>query len=157
MIDLTTPIIPYQGTGIFKLNSTYEEVKEILKKYNVPYEEEISKFNDIDPSWTTIIISKEGSPKEYSAIELVFAKNRLFKICLCEDFEGTLPNGIHTGMTIHEVKEIDKNLQQDEDWDEVYISPDGYLVEYSHRNLKIVIITIFIPAFERDDFFDYNW
>ena len=58
MIDLTTPIIPYQGTGIFKLNSTYEEVKEILKKYNVPYEEEISKFNDIDPSWTTIIISK---------------------------------------------------------------------------------------------------
>lgn len=156
MINLTTPIIPYQGTGIFKLDSTYDEVKELLKKYDVPYEEEITTATD-DPSWTTIVITKEGSPKQYSAIELVFAKNRLFKICLCENFEGTLPNGIHTGMTIQEAKKIDKNLKQDEDWDEVYQSPDGYLVEYSNRNLEVIIISVFIPAFERDDFFEYKW
>ena len=52
---------------------------------------------------------------------------------------------------------IDPKLERDEDWDEVFISPDGYLVEYSNRNLNIVIISVFIPAFERDDFFEYKW
>ena len=30
MIDLTTPIIPYVGTGIFKLDASYDEVKALL-------------------------------------------------------------------------------------------------------------------------------
>ena len=121
------------------------------------YEEEIwDKTGDYYP-WTVLVICKEGSPKEYYAVELFFAKNRLFKICLCEDFEGTLPNGIHTGMNFNVALKIDPKLQQDEDWDEIYISPDGYTVKYSNRNLDVIIITIFIPAFERDDFFEYNW
>ena len=41
MIDLTTPIIPYEGTGIFKLDSSYDEVKALLKENNILYEEEI--------------------------------------------------------------------------------------------------------------------
>ena len=76
---------------------------------------------------------------------------------MCEDFEGSLPNGIHTGMLIKDAWKIDKNLRQDDDFDEVYISPNGYFLEYSNRNLEIMIITIFIPAVERDDFFEYNW
>lgn len=159
MIDLTTPIIPYEGTGIFKLNASYDEVIQLLKENNTPYEVEVSNNYD-GQAWTTIVICKEGSPKGYSAVELVFAQNRLFKICLCEDFEGSLPNGIHTGISIKDAKKIDKNLTQDEDWDEIYISPDGYWLEYSNRrelNLKIIIISIFIPALERDDFFDYKW
>lgn len=43
-----------------------------------------------------------------------------------------------------------------DDNDELYESPEGYMVEYSNRNLDIIIITVFIPAFERDDFFKYN-
>ena len=156
MIDLTTPIIPYEGTGIFKLNSSYNEIINLLKENDISYEIEVSN-NYTGQAWTTIVICKKGRPKEYSAIELVFAKNKLFKICLCEDFDGFLPNGIHTGISIHEAKRIDKNLKQDEDWDEVYISPDGYWLEYSNRNLNIIIISVFIPALEREDFFDYKW
>lgn len=159
MIDLTTPIIPYVGTGIFKLDSSYDKVKILLQEHNVSYTEEIwKKTGDFCP-WTVIVICKEGSNPQYSAVELFFAKNRLFKICLCEDFEGTLPNGIHTGMNFNDALKIDTKLEQDEDegWDEVFISPDGYMLEYSNRNLDIIIITIFIPALERDDFFDYKW
>lgn len=157
MIDLTTPIIPYVGTGIFKLDASYDEVKALLQENNISYTEEIwKKTGDFCP-WTVLVICKEGSPEEYSAVELFFAKNRLFKICLCEDFEGTLPNGIHTGMNFNEVWKFDPKLKEDEDWDDVFISPDGYLVEYSNRNLNITIITVFIPAFERDDFFEYKW
>ena len=157
MIDLTTPIIPYVGTGIFKLDSSYEEVKVLLQENNISYEEEIWEKTDVDPPWTVLVICKEGSNPKYSAIELFFAKNRLFKICLCEDFEGTLPNGIHTGMNFNDALKIDPKLQQDEDWDEIFISPDGYIIQYSNMNLDVIIITIFIPAFGRDDFFDYKW
>ena len=157
MIDLTTPIIPYVGTGIFKLDSSYNEVKVLLHENNISYAEEIwKKTGDYYP-WTVLVIYKEGSNPQHSAVELFFAKNRLFKICLCEDFEGTLPNGIHTGMNFNDAWKIDPKLQRDEDWDEIFISPDGYLVEYSNRNLNIIIITVFIPAFERDDFFEYKW
>ena len=43
MIDLTTSIIPYEGTGIFKLDSSYDEVKILLQEHSVSYTEEIWK------------------------------------------------------------------------------------------------------------------
>lgn len=157
MLDLNTPIIPYKGTGIFQLNANYEEVKHLLKVNNIVYEEEIWNKTDPDHLWNVIVITKKDSNSQHSAIELFFAKDRLFKIGLCEDFEGSLPNGIHTGMSIKDAWKIDKKLHQDDDFDEVYISPNGYFLEYSNRNLEIMIITIFISAVERDDFFEYNW
>ena len=36
MLDLTTPIISYKGTGIFKLDSNYNEVKKMLSKKKFP-------------------------------------------------------------------------------------------------------------------------
>lgn len=155
MIDLTTPIIPYVGTGIFKLDSSYNEIKSLLAEHDIPYDEEISQPNDIDPPWYIIGIAKDGS--EFDSIELFFVRNRLFKICLCNDFSGTLPNGIHVGMNFREAEKIDPNLQQDEEWDEVFISSDGYLIEYSNTTLDLVCISVFIPALLRDDFYEYKW
>ena len=155
MIDLTTPIIPYEGTGIFKLNSSYDEVRTLLQKNNIPYKEEILEVNDVDPSWYIIGISKYG--EEYDALSVTFSKNRLFRICLYEDFDGKLPNGIHTNMTIDEALTIDKNLYYNDDNDELYESPDGYWLDYHRGTRKILTIIIFIPAFERDDFFEYKW
>ena len=155
MIDLTTPIIPYVGTGIFKLDVSYDEVKTLLAEHNISYEEEIWEATDVDPPWYIIGISKAG--EDYDAINLTFAKNRLFRICLYEDFDGKLPNGIHTNMTIEEALTIDKNLCYNDDNDELYESPDGYWLDYHRGTRKILTIIIFIPALERDDFFDYNW
>lgn len=154
MLDLTTPIIPYVGTGIFKLDSNYHEVKEMLSEKKIPYDEEVDKPNDIDPQWNIIRITKPGG--KYEAISLFFAQDRLFKICLCEDFEGSLPNGIHTGMTIEEAEKIDKKILYN-DWEEDYESPEGYWLICHRRTHEIDIITIFIPALESDDFFEYNW
>ena len=155
MIDLTTPIIPYKGTGIFKLDASYDEVKTLLAEQNISYTEEVSQPNDIDPPWYIIGIPKIG--EEFDAISITFAKNRLFRICLYEDFDGKLPNGIHTGMTIEEALEIDKKLSYNDDNDELYESPDGYWLDYHMGTRKILTIIIFILAFERGDFFDYKW
>ena len=155
MIDLTTPIIPYEGTGIFKLDASYDEVKTLLTEQNILYNEGISQPNDIDPPWYIIGIHK--ADKEYDAMSITFAKNRLFRICLYEDFDGKLPNGIHTNMTIDEALIIDKNLCYNDDNDELYESPDGYWLDYHGGTRKILTIIIFIPAFEFDDFFKYKW
>ena len=155
MLDLTTPLIPYKGTGIFELNANYDDVIAQLQAADIGYTKEVWKDNDVDPPWTVITISKSDS--QFEAVKLFFAKDRLWKICLCYDFEGTLPNGIHTGMNFEEALKIDKNLRQDEDWDEVYISPDGYFIEYGNRTLEIIMISVFIPAAESDEFYEYNW
>ena len=154
MIDLTTPIIPYVGTGIFKLDASYDEVKALLVKQNISYKEEISQPNDIDPPWYIIGISKAGEKDDVMSI--TFAKNRLFRICLYEGFEGKLPNGIHIGMPLDEAQKIDPTLTFD-DWDEMFISANGYWTEDDVNTKKLCWITIFIPALERDDFFEYKW
>ena len=150
MIDLTTPIIPYEGTGIFKLNSSLDEVKELLKEHDIIYDEEtrINRYNSKDPPW--IIIEIEN------IMEFFFAKNRLFKMILKGNFSGSLPNGINLDTTIDEAQKIDPNLIFD-DWDEIFISDNGYWVDYDEDTKKICWITIFIPVLERDDFFEYNW
>lgn len=154
MIDLTTPIIPYVGTGIFKLDASYDEVKSLLAEQNISYTEEISQPNDIDPPWYIIGISKAGEKDDVMSI--TFAKNRLFRICLYEGFEGKLPNGIHIGMPLDEAQRIDPTLTFD-DWDEMFISANGYWTEDDVNTKKLCWITIFIPALESDDFFDYKW
>lgn len=154
MIDLTTPIIPYVGTGIFKLDASYDEVKSLLAEQNISYTEEISQPNDIDPPWYIIGISKAGEKDDVMSI--TFTKNRLFRICLYEGFEGKLPNGIHIGMPLDEAQRIDPTLTFD-DWDEMFISANGYWTEDDVNTKKLCWITIFIPALESDDFFKYNW
>ena len=155
MIDLTTPIIPYVGTGIFKLDASYNEIKTLLQKHNVSYKEEVWEATDVDPPWTVIGISKDGGDGD--AMSITFAKNRLFRICLYEDFASKLSNGIHTNMTIDEALIIDKNLRYNDDNEELYESPADYWLDYNRGTKKILAILIFIPAFERDDFFDYKW
>lgn len=154
MIEFTTPILPYKGTGIFKLNAPYNEIKTLVTSSKVRYSETVFQPNKIHPEWYLIDIYNNS--KDF-AINLAFAKNRLFRITLGEDFKGALPNGIRTGMTIEEALSIDKKLWYNDDNDELYESPEGYWLDYYCANRKIFEITIFIPALERDDFFDYNW
>ena len=149
MLDLTTPIVPYKGTGIFELDASHDEVKSLLKAHNISYVEEVWKVNDTDPPW--IIINNIGDD-----IELFFAKDKLFKIVLLNNFRGALPNGICIGSSIDEAQKLDPHLNFD-DWDEKFISSEGYVLEHDIETRKILVISIFIPALLRDDFYDYNW
>ena len=78
MIDLNTPIVPYKGTGIFKLDSDYNETIAQLQAADIEYTEEVWKDNETDPPWTVITISKPDS--QFEAVKLFFAKNRLWWI-----------------------------------------------------------------------------
>lgn len=52
---------------------------------------------------------------------------------------------------------IDTTLERDEEWDELFKSAEGYWVDYSNGTGEIISISIFIPALESDDFFNYEW
>ena len=148
MIDLTTPIIPYEGTGIFRFSESYETIKNKLNELKIPYSEEILDGTGYEIQWTVITVEE--------SVRLFFAKNKLFKIILQNNFKGSLPNGINLDTDIEEAQEIDETLMFN-DWDEIFESDNGYWVEDNLDTKKLLSISIFIPAVERDDFYEYNW
>lgn len=154
MLDLTTTIIPYEGTGIFKLNAHYNDFKKLLEVEKISYDEEVRKYNDKDPQWNILWIYDNDGKNE--VMEFFFAKGRLFKIILKGSFKGNLPNGINLDITIDAAKKVDSTLKFN-DWEEIFESQNGYWLDYDEETKKLCWITIFIPAVERDDFFDYNW
>ena len=150
MLDLTTPIIPYKGTGIFELYADYNDVVARMQVNNIEYTKEIREHTDtIDPPWTILTVGDDD-------IELFFAKSRLWKIVLLNNFKGALPNGINLDTPIEDAEKIDPLLTFN-DWDEIYESPEGYWLEHSFVTEKLSCISIFIPAVETDDFYEYNW
>ena len=100
--------------------------------------------------WTIITIGDDD-------IELHFAKGRLFRIVLLNNFKGALPNGISLDNTIEEARKLDQMLKVYDLEDGVYDSSEGYLLEESLVEDKLISISIFIPALQSDDFFEYNW
>ena len=72
-------------------------------------------------------------------------------------YEGELPNGIKVGMNMDDAIKIDKQLSFD-DWEEEWISPNGYWIEDSIDNNTVLNISVFIPELLDDELFDkYNW
>ena len=58
MIDLTTSIVPYKGTGIFQLYSKYDEVKNLLEVNHIPYEEDIWNRTAPRHLWNVLVSKK---------------------------------------------------------------------------------------------------
>ena len=56
-------------------------------------------------------------------------------------YEGELPNGIRVGMNIDDAIKIDKQLSFD-DWEEEWISPNGYWIESSLSNFSATDVSV---------------
>ena len=60
-------------------------------------------------------------------------------------------------MNIDDAIKIDNQLSFD-DWEEEWISPNGYWIEDSIDNNTVLNISVFIPELLDDELFDkYNW
>ncbi len=149
---LNESITPFSGTETIKLYQTIAEVKKLLTSEDIRYREEVwnSQAETVPNPWTVIIIDR--------VMSLFFAKNsKLFKIVLWQDYTGSLPNGICTGMKIIDAESIDPNLRYD-DWNEDYESDAGYWLEDDVENGEITSISIFIKELLDEEQFDFcNW
>ncbi len=151
MIDLTTPIVPFKGTGIFELYADYRDVVARMQANCIDYKEEVWEHTYCaDPPWTIITVGNNAD------IQLFFAKDKLWKIVFQNDFKGSLPNGINLDTLIDEAQKIDPTLKFNDD-DEIYESSEGYWIEDNLDTRKLWSISIFIPVVERDEFYEYKW
>lgn len=147
----TNKIMPYTGVDEFKLMSTLDEVRLMLKNNGVAFSQEIWPNKGYDPEvpWTIIRV-KNG-------LSLFFAFDKLWKIVCGREFGGSLPNGITLGMLMEDALAIDPSLQYD-DWEEYYSSECGYWIEDSVKTKQVETITVFVKsALDDDAFYSYEW
>ena len=145
-------IIPFVGIESIKLYQALTDVKKILTEEGISYREELwsSQSETVPNPWRVIVID--------NVMSLFFAKNdKLFKIVFWQDYSGSLPNSISTGMPVTKAKTLDPTLTYD-DWNEDYESNSGYWLEDDAENSNIISISIFIWELLDEDQFDVcNW
>ena len=149
MIDINAPIVPFEGTERIKLYQSLDETKSFLSAEGIVYREEYwsAESETVPNPWNVIVIDGIAS--------LFFARNKkLFKIVFWENYQGALPNGVHTGMSMDDALNCDCSLRYD-DWNEVYISDAGYWIEDNLETKQVMSISVFIKELLDDNSFDY--
>lgn len=148
---LKSKIEPFVGVGNFKLYMTIQEAKNIIKEEKYNFSTEVWSNKGCVPSVPWTIIRVENS------VHMFFAKDKLFKIYVENDFEGALDNGIHIRMPMEKVLEIDSTIEFD-DWNEIYQSKNGYWIEDNLEDSTVLTISVFIRELLDDNIFDsYEW
>ena len=148
---MNNTIIPFKGVGRYQLYQSMENIIATLNEDGDSFSEELWSNADLtNPVPWTIIRTASG-------MNMFFAKNKLFKIYVNDNFSGKLPNGIGIGMKMDDVMKIDPNIKYD-DWEEDWQSPEGYWIEDDPSNDTVMTITIFINELLDDELFEqYNW
>lgn len=145
-------LIPNVGIKDIKIGMSLKDVEEILKSNEIPYKKEVENHEDTDQtSWTFLDI------KDYMVFS--FAKDVLWKIDAIDNYKGKLENGIKIGMKINDALRIDSSLKF-EDWEEIFISKNNYILEDECEENKIITMTIGVDEIFSDDsdsFYDYLW
>lgn len=145
-LDITAPIIPFEGLGGIKLYSTREELKDILSLDGV---ESKVVYN----AWIEYDIQ--------NSVELLFhlKNDKLFQIRTLDDYKGKLFEKIGVGTTEEEMLEIEPSFVYD-DFEEIWESDKGIIVETDAVTNRARWISVYIPESVSDDFFDVencNW
>lgn len=152
MIDLLKENVEYlNGLESIKLYSNYDDVVKMLKSNNIEYKCEFWPNKGCTPEipWKILRIN--------DSISLFFAKDKLWKIYLENNYQGSLNNGIKLGMKLDEVLSIDSSLKFD-DWEEVYMSNNCYDIEDNIDDGTVMSISVFIKEMlDEELFFKYEW
>lgn len=145
-------IIPYEGIESIKLYQKIVDVKAILQSDGIPFREEIwsAESETVPNPWTVLVVD--------NFISLFFAKNgKLFKMVFWEGYKGSLTNGISLGISIEKATALDSSLSFD-DWEDVYLSDNGYWLEDNIDTNTVMSISIYIKELLDEDNFDFcNW
>lgn len=144
-------IIPFKSIDEFELLMSKEQIVSLLNSKNIIFCEERWDNSDCSVAVDWIVLRADNG------INFFFANDKLFKMYVEFPYNGKLPNGIFVGMKMEEVQSIDKQITFDE-WEEEWISPNGYWLEDNLDDNTVLNISIFIPELLDDEKFEkYNW
>ena len=145
-------IIPNKGLDFLDLYSSLSETKEALEKREIEYSEEVWDNSDCDVKFNWHVISIDN------AISLFFSEgnNKMFKICANNRSGASLPNGIGFNTLISDAQRIDPSITYN-DWEEIYLSDNGYWLEEDPETGKVFSITIYAKELNDSDFDLCQW
>jgi len=144
-------IIPFAGTDMITFDMTYDQVRNVLKESKIVFNVDLRPNKGCTPEVPWKIIRTNNS------VSVFFANDKMFKINCGSSSEGILNNGIKVGMSIEDAMKIDPTLEYDE-FEEYYVSSNGYWLFVDSGSDTISDITVFIKAVLDDEiFFSYKW
>ncbi len=143
LLDITAPIIPFEGFGEIKLYSTRDELIDLLEMESVS-----SKI--IFDDWIQYDIQ--------NSLELLFhlKNNKLFRITTLDNYKGKLFGKIGVGTTEEEMLKIEPSFVYD-DFEEVWESDKGVFIEMDAETNKVRWISVYIPELDLESFEECNW
>ena len=142
-LDITAPIIPFEGFGEIKLYSTSNELRELLEMEGVT-----SKI--IFDDWIQYDIQ--------NSLELLFhlKNNKLFRITTLDNYKGKLFEKIGVGTTQEELLKIEPSFIYD-DFEEVWESDKGVFIEMDAETNTVRWISVYIKELDLESFEQANW
>ena len=146
-----TNITPYIGTDNIKFDMSFDEVRNYLKAQKVIFNTEHWPNKGCTPevAWDIIRIG------DY--LSIFFARGKMFKMYFENSFSGSLTNGIKIGTPIKDAILVDNTIKYD-DWEEEYVSDNGYWLETDVETEDVISIAVFIKEVEDEDlFYSYEW
>ncbi|MBR3534158.1 MAG: hypothetical protein IKN80_09805 [Clostridiales bacterium] len=144
-------IIPFAGTDMITFDMTYDQVRNALKESKIVFNVDFRPNKGCTPEVPWKIIRTNNS------VSVFFANDKMFKINCGSSSQGILNNGIKVGMSIEDAMKTDPTLEYDE-FEEYYVSSNGYWLFVDSGSDTISDITVFIKAVLDDEiFFSYKW
>ena len=143
LLDISAPIVPFEGFGEIKLYSTRDELQELL-------EGEAVEAKTINNDWIRYDIQK--------SVELFFhlKNNKLFRITTLDNYQGKLFEKIGVGTTEKELLKVEPSFVYD-DFEEVWESEKGVFIEMDAETNTVRWISVYIKELDDKDFENANW
>lgn len=143
MINIDAAILPWEGIGGIKLYSHIKNLK------NVIISEKATSF-----LYDRFLVRYEIQDTLYLFFNIINGK--LFKITALKDYRGKTVNGICIGQKITDALLLDNSFEYD-DFEEVYVSPNGIFIETDPLTERIQWISVFVKELETEIFDDAMW
>jgi hypothetical protein len=144
MVDISAPIIPWEGMGGIKLYSTIRELRELLE-----FKDDVN---------ATVYHNMWVKYEVADAMELFFhlANGKLFKITTLEKYQGKLFGEIGVGTLESDLQILEPSFVY-EDFEEVFESEKGAFIATDPMSKKTTWISVFIKEMNDEDFDKANW
>ena len=143
MINIDAAILPWEGIGGIKLYSHIKNLK------NVIISEKATSF-----LYDRFLVRYEIQDTLYLFFNIINGK--LFKITALKEKRGKTVNGICIGQKITDALLLDNSFEYD-DFEEVYVSPNGIFIETDPLTERIQWISVFVKELETEIFDDAMW
>ena len=143
LLDISAPIVPFEGFGEIKLYRTRDELHELL-------EGEAVEAEIINNDWIQYDIQ--------NSVELFFhlKNNKLFRITTLDNYQGKLFEKIGVGTTEKELLEVEPSFVYD-DFEEVWESEKGIFIEMDAETNTVRWISVYIRELDDENFENANW